>query len=84
MKEFEDQVFVVIRNRSPNIEAVFRHTAWSRGGWQRALRALDGAISPENPVRFGADDKSRGVGIPATYFSNDDPVKYAQTGAAEY
>ena len=83
LKEFEDQVFVVIRNRSPNIEALFRHTVWSRGGWQRALRALDGAINPENPVRFGADDKSRGVGIPVIYFSNDEPISYGQTGAAE-
>jgi hypothetical protein len=84
IRKFKDQVFVVIRNRSPNIEAVFRYTVWSRGGWQRALRGLDGAINPENPVRFGDDDKSRGVGIPVIFFSTDEPVVRPQVGAGDY
>jgi hypothetical protein len=84
LKEFEDQVYVIIRNQSPNIEAVFRYTVWNRGGWQRALRSLDGAIRPENPVRFGVDDKARGIGIPATYFSTDEPVLRPQAGEGGY
>jgi Bifunctional DNA primase/polymerase, N-terminal/Primase C terminal 2 (PriCT-2) len=80
VKDVKGDKFVVIRNRSPNIEAAFRTTVWAEGGWQRALRGLEGATNPENPVRFSERDKSRGVGIPLSYFSDDEPVPGSGSG----
>jgi hypothetical protein len=75
VKEIEGETFVCLRNGAPNINNIFTNTAWWGRGWQRALRALDGAVSPRDPVRFGGNDKSRAVGIPATYFAGDDPIE---------
>jgi hypothetical protein len=66
---------VCIRNGAPNINAIFQNTVWREQGWQRALRALDDAIKPGNPIRFSGKDKSRAVGIPSTYFSDDQPIQ---------
>lgn len=56
---------VLIRNGSPKIEEVYQNTIWEGRGWERALRALEGAFSLKNPVYFsGARQKSRCVGIP--------------------
>jgi hypothetical protein len=54
---------------------------WRERGWQRALRGLDDAFSPKDPVRFGGNDKARAVAIPARYFS-DDLIEYS--GGGEY
>jgi hypothetical protein len=75
VKEIDNKMFICIRNGAPNINAIFRNTVWWGHGWQRALHALNGAITPKNPVRFGGD-KSRAVGIPIAYFEDSDPIEY--------
>jgi hypothetical protein len=59
---------VLIRNGAPNVDAVFRNTMWEGRGWEKALRALEGAFRVKNPVHFsGSGEKSRCIGIPAKY-----------------
>jgi hypothetical protein len=80
IKKGDEQV-VYIRHGAPNVDELFRHTVWRERGWQRALRGLDDAFSPKDPVRFGGNDKARAVAIPARYFS-DDLIEYS--GGGEY
>jgi hypothetical protein len=68
--EIDDEEMVCIRNRSPNIDLIFRGTVWREYGWQAALRRLDGARAPRDPIRFSKnrDDKHRATLIAARYF----------------
>lgn len=64
----EDGTGLVIRHGSPAIDRLFRGTRWADGAWQRALKKLEGAFVPHNPVQFrSAKVKARGIGIPAQY-----------------
>ena len=59
---------VLIRNGSPAVDKIFQNTPWEGRGWERALRALDGAFKLKDPVYFpGGRTKSRCIGIPADY-----------------
>ncbi len=70
---------VLIRNGSPNIEEIFRNTIWEGRGWERALRALDGAFTVKNPVYFsGTGTKGRCIGIPRHFIP--DPIETIADG----
>jgi hypothetical protein len=81
IKSIDGQTVVCVRNGAPNIDAIFKGSVWQDRGWQRALRALDGTISPKDPIRFGRMTKARAVGIPFSYFEEDDPIE--RPGGAE-
>ncbi|MDU0343030.1 bifunctional DNA primase/polymerase [Bosea rubneri] len=70
----QDGTGLVIRHGSPAIDKLFRGTRWADGAWQRALRKLDGAFVPQNPVQFrSAKAKARGIGIPVQYLPEQLP-----------
>ncbi len=58
---------VLIKNRSPAAEAVFRETKWGRGAWDRALRKHAKYFAPRHPVHI-AGAKSRAIGLPLDVF----------------
>jgi hypothetical protein len=53
-----------IQHGAPNLEKIFSSTKWGARAWQRALRKIVGAFSPENPVYFSGAGKSRCVVLP--------------------
>ena len=74
----KDEPAVLIRNGSPNVEAVYKGTLWEGRGWEKALRAHEGAFSLRDPVYFrGAGTKSRCIGIPAENIP--EPIETPQT-----
>lgn len=81
VKDVDGKTVIFIRNGSPNIDAIFQRTVWRERGWQRALRALDGAFTPSNPIWLGDQASSRvkvrGIAIPVTYFAADEPIMWA-------
>lgn len=49
---------------APGIEKIFRDTKWANGGWMHAIRKMDGAFSPRDPVYFrNMKRKARAIGI---------------------
>lgn len=70
-----NQPGLFIRNGSPQIDKIFEGTRWSGAAWQRALRKIDGAIIPRDPVHF-PEGKSRCVVIPLDFI----PEPFAQGG----
>lgn len=52
-----------IANNHPQLEAIFRDTAWSGQKWKNQLKRLSGAIEL-NTVRFGSFIKTRCVSVP--------------------
>lgn len=83
IKDTDADWAALIRNGSPNVEKVFQNTIWEGRGWERALRALDGAFSLKNPVYFGGSgQKSRCIGIPGTYIP--EPIEMIGYGDQRY
>ncbi|RWB66807.1 hypothetical protein [Mesorhizobium sp.] len=62
-----------IANGAPAMEEVFRGTPWAQRAWERAIRKLDGAFAPRDPVQFKMLSKRRATGIPLFYLP-DDPL----------
>ncbi|MCO5158544.1 MAG: hypothetical protein M9945_17655 [Aquamicrobium sp.] len=56
-----------IANGAPAMEEVFRGTPWAQRAWERAIRKLDGAFVPRDPVHFTMLSKKRATGIPLSY-----------------
>ena len=90
--EVEGAQGLLIRNHSPQVGKVFTLTRWESGGWMRALRKVDGAFVPKNPVHFpGTGTKNRCVSIPlelvpdATQMGDSDEAPIdAHTGQTRY
>lgn len=71
-----DGAGLVIRNGSPAIDRVFRNTRWADGAWQRALKKLEGAFVPKDPIQFrSARAKARAIGIPTQHLPQHQPVE---------
>jgi hypothetical protein len=60
-----------IANGAPAMEEIFRGTPWAQRAWERAIRKLDGAFTPSNPVQFKMLGKKRATGIPLTYLPEE-------------
>ncbi|MBX4916716.1 hypothetical protein [Rhizobium bangladeshense] len=60
-----------IANGAPAMEEVFRSTPWAQKAWEKALRKLEGAFIPPNPVQFKVLGKKRATGIPLTYLPEE-------------
>lgn len=60
-----------IVNGAPAMEQVFQGTQWAQRAWERALRKLDGAFIPRNPVQFAMLGKKRATGIPLSYLPKE-------------
>lgn len=60
-----------IVNGAPAMEQVFQGTQWAQRAWERALRKLDGAFIPRNPVQFAMLGKKRATGIPLSYLPEE-------------
>ncbi|MFK0692474.1 hypothetical protein ACFX5Q_30480 [Mesorhizobium sp. IMUNJ 23033] len=60
-----------IVNGAPAMEQVFQGTPWAQRAWERALRKLDGAFIPRNPVQFAMLGKKRATGIPLSYLPEE-------------
>lgn len=69
-----------IANGAPAMEEVFRGTPWAQKAWERALRKLEDAFIPPNPVQFKVLGKKRATGIPLSYLP-DEPLPLAGNGA---
>lgn len=66
----EDEGFY-IANGAPGLAEVFRDTPWAQRAWQPALRKLEGAFIPKDPVQFRVLGKKRALGIPLSYLPDD-------------
>lgn len=62
-----DDAGFYIANGAPAMEDVFRNTPWEKRAWEKALRKLEGAFTPLNPVHFPLIGKKRAVGMPFSY-----------------
>lgn len=62
-----------IAHGAPAMEEVFRGTPWAQRAWERALRKLEDAFIPPNPVQFKVLGKKRAIGIPLSYLP-DEPL----------
>lgn len=62
-----------IANGAPAMEEVFRGTPWAQKAWERALRKLEDAFIPPNPIQFKVLGKKRATGIPLSYLP-DEPL----------
>lgn len=62
---------VYVANGAPRLAEVFRDTPWAHRAWQSALRKLDGAFTPQNPVQFRVLGKKRALGIPLSYLPDE-------------
>lgn len=72
-----DNTGVFTRNRSPAVERVFRdHPKWEQGGWLHALRKLDEAFHPKDPIWFRGVGKCRCIGLPLDLFSECLPERW--------
>lgn len=60
-----------IANGAPGLREVFRDTPWAQRAWQSALRKLDGAFTPSNPIQFRVLGKKRALGIPLSYLPDE-------------
>jgi hypothetical protein len=67
-----------IANGAPAMEEVFKSTPWAQKAWERALRKLDEAFIPPNPVQFKVLGKKRATGIPLSYLP-DEPLPARDT-----
>ncbi|WP_430439939.1 hypothetical protein [Shinella sp.] len=56
-----------VANGAPAMEEVFRGTPWAQKAWERALRKLEDAFIPPNPVQFKVLGKKRAIGMPLSY-----------------
>lgn len=68
-----------IANGAPAMEEVFQGTPWSQKAWERALRKLEEAFVPPNPVQFKMLGKKRAIGIPLSYLP-DEPMPFSAKG----
>ncbi|AZO10567.1 hypothetical protein EJ074_16585 [Mesorhizobium sp. M3A.F.Ca.ET.080.04.2.1] len=68
-----------IANGAPATEGVFQGTQWAQKAWERALRKLEGAFTPRNPVQFKVLGKKRALGIPLSYLP-DEPLPFVTKG----
>jgi hypothetical protein len=59
-----DEPGVYLAHGAPAMEEVFRGTQWGQRAWERALRKLEGAFRPKDPVQFKILGKKRAVGLP--------------------
>lgn len=64
-----------IAHGAPAVEEVFRNTPWLQRAWERALRKLEEAFIPQNPVQFKMLGKKRALGIPLSYLP-DEPLPF--------
>jgi hypothetical protein len=62
-----------VANGAPAMEEVFRGTPWAQRAWERALRKLEDAFIPPNPVQFKVLGKKRAIGMPLSYLP-DEPL----------
>lgn len=69
---------VYIANGAPAMEDVFRGTPWAQRAWERALRKLEGAFIPQNPIQFKMLGKKRATGIPLSYLP-DEPLPFGDS-----
>jgi len=60
-----------IANGAPRLAEVFRDTPWAQRAWQSALRKLEGAFTPQNPIQFKILGKKRALGIPLSYLPDE-------------
>ncbi|KQP67540.1 hypothetical protein ASF41_07165 [Methylobacterium sp. Leaf111] len=59
----DDPGFFLLRG-APGIERIFRDTKWAGDAWTHAIRKLDGAFSPKNPIYFAnIRKKARAIGL---------------------
>lgn len=68
-----------IANGAPAMEVVFQGTPWAQQAWGRALRKLEGAFTPRDPVQFKVLGKKRSLGIPLSYLP-EEPLPLAPKG----
>ena len=68
-----------IANGAPAMDEVFRGTPWGQRAWERALRKLEDAFIPPNPVQFKVLGKKRAIGIPLAYLP-EEPLPFAAHG----
>ncbi|RWE85103.1 hypothetical protein [Mesorhizobium sp.] len=68
-----------IANGAPAMEVVFQGTPWAQHAWGRALRKLEGAFTPRDPVQFKVLGKKRSLGIPLSYLP-EEPLPIAPKG----
>lgn len=56
--------YVVVANKHPGLDEIFRNTRWKGGGWSTLFRRLDGAGKTANAVKF-AGEPLRATRVPA-------------------
>lgn len=76
----EDEQGFYVANGAPLIEEAFKGTPWEKRAWQSALRKLDGATTPKDPVPFKMMGKVRGLRIPLSYLP-DEPLPSPGNGS---
>jgi hypothetical protein len=71
-----DSLDVVIRKRepepgvfllkgAPGLDRIFANTKWAEGAWVHAIKKLNQAFSPKNPIYFPTiTKKARAIGLP--------------------
>ncbi|MCS0496869.1 hypothetical protein NVS89_17355 [Ancylobacter sp. MQZ15Z-1] len=68
-----EKAALYIANGAPRMEEAFRGSTWAQKAWERALRKLEGAFTPKDPVHFQLLGKKRALGIPLHYLP-DEPI----------
>lgn len=64
-----------IANGAPALEKVFHDTPWGKRAWEKALRKIEGAFTPKNPIQFRLFGKKRALALPLEYLP-DESIDY--------
>jgi hypothetical protein len=63
---------LLVANESPGLRFVFKGTRWENGGWNDALRYLDGARAGQNPAKFDGVARRYTI-IPPVFLPSEEP-----------
>ncbi|HRI76624.1 MAG TPA: bifunctional DNA primase/polymerase [Alphaproteobacteria bacterium] len=64
---------VLVANKHPGLDQIFRNSIWASGAWVSALRRLPGALSDDIRIRFSGGMQQRCTLIPHVLFEETSP-----------